>query len=312
MRICSLVPGATEIVAMLGLSDALVGISHECDYPPTVHQVPVMVVPIVDSEALGSAHIDRDVKALVSSGRPLYRLNTQALIAARPEVILTQDVCHVCAVTPDQLEQAVQLLPSRPKLMTLNPHSLFDVVKDVEKIGEALGASGRGAPLAESLLRRITAVRDRSAMRPRPRVLCLEWLSPLYLGGHWVPQMVDLAGGEDVLGRAGEPSREVPWPEVGTAVPDIVVLMPCGFSIERTFSELSLLCRSDKDWSRALASWPKTYIVDASSYFSRPGPRLVDGLELLADICSGNLSPGYRSGRVQDISRSLSLTGLGL
>src|SRR5215510_5808801 len=271
MRICSLIPGATEVVAMLGLTEHLVGISHECDYPPSVRQVPVMVEPVIDHEVMESAAIDRRIKALVSSNLQLYRLNAQAFVDARPDTILTQDLCHVCAVTPDQLRQAIQSLASPPRLMTLNPASLFDVIDDVERIGAFLGEPVRGRDLAQSLRRRVAAVRGKSISGIRPRVLCLEWLSPPYVGGHWVPEMVNVAGGEDVLGKFGQSSRQVTWDEVHAAAPDIVVLMPCGFSVPRTVSELSALSRIDKDWSGALISWPKLYAVDANSYFSRPG-----------------------------------------
>jgi iron complex transport system substrate-binding protein len=304
MRICSFVPGATEVVAMLGLADHLVGISHECDFPPIVRQVPIMVESIVGHEVMGSADIDSRVKALVSSNRPLYSLNERAFVDARPDTILTQDLCHVCAVTLDQLGQAIQSLPSRPRLMTLNPASLFDVIDDVGRIGEFLGERARGRELAESLLRRVAAVRAKSTTGARPRVLCLEWLSPPYVGGHWVPEMVNFAGGEDVLGQVSQPSRQVTWDEVHAASPDLVVIMPCGFSVARTVTELTALSRTDKDCSRALTSWSKLYVVDAGSYFSRPGPRLVDGLELLADIFSGQISSNCDHSVVREISGS--------
>jgi iron complex transport system substrate-binding protein len=306
MRVCSFVPGATEVVAMLGFSDQLVGISHECDYPATVRDVPIMVEPVVGHEVGGSADTDRQIKALVSSGQLLYRVNERAFVEARPDLILTQGLCHVCAVTPDQIGHAIQSLPSQPRLMTLNPSSLFEVINDVERIGEALGEPSLGRELAQSLHRRIAAVRARSAsMRTMPRVLCLEWLSPPYIGGHWVPEMVELAGGRDVQGRASQPSRQVTWDEIGAATPDVVVIMPCGFSTDRTVSELAALCRTDHDLAHALTSWPKTYAVDANSYFSRPGPRLVDGVELLADILSGNISSRFDRSMVREITDRL-------
>jgi iron complex transport system substrate-binding protein len=180
---------------------------------------------------------------------------------------------------------------------------------DVERIGEAVGEPVRGRVLAESLSGRLRTVEGKHRSLPRPRVLCLEWLSPLYVGGHWVPEMLEIAGGQDVLGCAGQPSRQVSWQEVHAAAPQIVVLMPCGFSIERTVSELRHLCRTDHDWSQQLRLWPRTYIVDASSYFSRPGPRLVDGVELLANIISGAVAAGCNSPMVRDVSGSLALLG---
>ncbi len=303
MRICSLIPGATEIVAALGLADHLVGISHECDFPEAVRGVPVMVEPVVGHDSVGSVEIDQQVKTLISTGHRLYRLKEHALLSAQPDVILTQDLCHVCAVTPEQLQRVIHSLPSLPQMVTLNPTSLGDVINDVERIADALGQASPGRTLAQSLHQRVADVRVRSAAREtRPRVVCIEWLSPLYLGGHWIPEMVTLAGGMDVFGRMNEPSRTIEWEEMAAAQPDIIILMPCGFSVERTLSELDSLCRVSSRWPQALASWPKTYVVDAGSYFSRPGPRLVDGLELLAAIFAGTACAEFGATVVRDIT----------
>jgi iron complex transport system substrate-binding protein len=310
MRICSLVPGATEVVAMLGLADSLVGISHECDYPAGINRIPVMVQPVVDSDGMDSAEIDSQVKVLMSSEQSLYRIDQQAFSAAQPDVILAQELCDVCAVTPNDLGQALRSLSQRPRLLTLAPRSLGDVIDDVERIGAALDVVSQGTDLARSLRSRIAAVRDRSSGRPRPRVACLEWLNPLYVGGHWVPEMVEAAGGRDVLGHAGEPSRRVTMDEVRAAAPDILILMPCGFSLTRTISELATLCRTDHACLRVLSSSSKTYVVDAGAYFSRPGPRLVDGVELLADICAGSPCTEHAPDSVRDLTGSLCLTGL--
>ena len=309
MRICSLVPGATEVVVGLGFADALVGISHECDYPETVRGVPVLVHPIVDSESGDSAGIDRQVKTLASSGQSLYRVDERALYDANPDVIVTQDICHVCAVTPNELERAIGSLRHRPRLLTLAPQSLADVIDDVERIGAALGAEARGRDLAHALRSRVDAVRAKATGRPSPGVACLEWLNPLYIAGHWVPEIVHIAGGHDVLGRSGQPSREVTMEDVRAAAPDIVTFMPCGFSLERTVSELTALQRSDPAAWRSLMFAPKTYAVDAGSYFSRPGPRLVDGLELMADICAGRVQAGRHSEGVRDLTGNAPPTG---
>jgi iron complex transport system substrate-binding protein len=310
MRICSLVPGATEIVVLLGFADSLVGISHECDYPEAVRKVPVMITPVVDSGARTSAEIDEQVKALASTGQPLYRVDEGALAEARPDLILTQDVCHVCAVTPDTLLRAIGSLPHRPQLLTVAPQSLNDVIDDVERIGTALGAESRGRDLARSLRSRIAAVRDKAAGRSRPRVACLEWLAPLYVGGHWVPEMVDLAGGLDALGTPGQPSRQVSMEALSAAAPEVAVLMPCGFSVSRTVAEVTAVCRTDPALSRCLTSVPKTFAVDAGSYFSRPGPRLIDGLELMADICGGCGTSTRSADTIVDLTGNFCLTGM--
>jgi iron complex transport system substrate-binding protein len=285
MKICSLVPGATEVVAALGHADQLVGISHECDYPPEVRHAPVMVESLVSGHNKPSDAVDAGVKALLRSGQRLYCLKEAAFVEAQPDLILAQDLCHVCAITPSQLLHAIESLPAFPQLLTLNPTNLEDILSDIDRIGAVLGATDQSRALASGLRNRLELVRQRAATIPvRPRVLCLEWLSPLYVGGHWVPEMVDHAGGIDVLGQTGKPSRTVPWADILAAEPEIVILMPCGFPIDRTIRELSTLARADAGWTRALSAWTRIYAVDAASYFSRPGPRLVDGIELLAKI----------------------------
>lgn len=303
MRICSLVPGATEVVAALGRASRLVGISHECDFPLSVRHAAVLVEPCIETASACSAAIDREVRTLVSAGRPLYRLNERAFVASEPDVVLTQDLCHVCAVTPDQLTRAVESLPVPPTWVTLNPTTLEDVISDVERIGLAIDRTSEGKQLAASLRTRLAQVRSGHRTR-KPRVACLEWLSPLYVGGHWVPEMVELAGGLDVLGEVHHPSRPVTWEQVESANPDIVILMPCGFSVERAWSELAALRQTDRQWVSALASWPLTFVVDAASYFSRPGPRLVDGVELLAAIFSNGSVVNLDDMMVRAVPRS--------
>lgn len=285
MRICSLIPGATEVVASLGLADHLVGISHECDFPPSIRQVPVMIEPLVEAHRITSGAIDQRVKELVASRSPLYRLNEKAFHQARPDVILTQDLCHVCAVTPDQLARATQSLHPPPDILTLSPTTLGDMIHDIERIAGAVDQLEKGRALAEELRHRLSRIdRKNAGEHSRPRVVCLEWLDPLYVAGHWVPEMIDLAGGCDVLGSTETPSRETTWPEVETAQPDVIILMPCGFSIDRTINELRQSGPAQEAWRQACAQWSNLYVVDAASYFSRPGPRLVDGVELLDSI----------------------------
>ncbi|HJT18887.1 MAG TPA: hypothetical protein VJ746_00360 [Nitrospira sp.] len=286
MRICSLVPGATEVVAVLGSADQLVAISHECDFPASIRHATVVVEPLVESDRLTGSTIDEQVKQLLSSGQRLYRLNETAFTEARPDVVLTQDLCGVCAVTPDLLTRAVRSLPQPPKMVTLNPTTIDEVLIDIERIGGAIGRYAESRELTASLRSRLRAVQEQRR-RVRPRVLCLEWLSPLYVGGHWVPEMVELAGGTDVMGEKGRPSREITWDEATSSRPDIVVVMPCGYSVQRTLEELADLRRTSDEWSRALGTWSKIVAVDALSYFSRPGPRLINGVELLAAIFSG-------------------------
>lgn len=285
MRICSLLPSATEVIASLGLCDELVGISHECDYPPSIRHLPIMVEPVIPPHGLPSADIDRQVHQLVASGQRLYRLNDKLLRQVEPELILSQDLCHVCAITPDQLQKAIDSMPRQPTVLTLNPSTILDVIDDVVRIGDAAGRSTEGHQFAAHLHDRLDAVHRRlQTVSHRPRVVCIEWLSPLYVAGHWVPEMVQRAGGQDVLAEPGSPSRVVTWNEILAAAPDVLLVMPCGFSVEKAHAELLQLMQDPDQWQLSPALAAHTYLVDASSYFSRPGPRLIDGIELLAAI----------------------------
>jgi len=285
MRICSLVPGATEVVAALGLGQDLVGISHECDYPPDLAQTPVMVRPRIESHRLSSARIDEQVGALVSAGTALYELDEPRLLAARPDLIIAQDLCDVCAVTPSQLDHAIRALTPAPRMVTLNPQRLDDILEDIMVLGRALDREGTGARFATELRGRLDTVRAKVASETvRPRVACLEWLSPLYTAGHWVPDMVDAAGGLDVVAVAGTASRQLDWEALSASAPEIIVLMPCGFTVERTRTELAVVTQH-RQWADLPAvRRGAVYLVDALSYFSRPGPRLIDGVEQLAAI----------------------------
>jgi iron complex transport system substrate-binding protein len=285
MRICSLIPGPTEVIAALGLEHQLVGISHECDFPPSIRKIPVMIEPLVEAEHTTSGGINQRVKELVASGHQLYRLHEMAFHHARPDLILVQDLCHVCSVTPDQLTRAMQSLPHRPEMLTLSPTTLPDVMHDIGRIARAVDAIPKGDALTAALQDRLDRVRLRTErVGHRPRVVCLEWLDPLYVAGHWVPEMVELAGGHNVLGSKDRPSYQTTWNDVAAAQPDVVILMPCGYSVERTLYELQQIGSVQATWQRALTSWSDMYIVDAGSYFSRPGPRLIAGVELLGSI----------------------------
>lgn len=285
MRICSLVPGATEVVAALGRQGDLVGISHECDYPPNLARIPVMVRPRIESHRLSSTQIDEQVGSLLSAGTGLYELDEAQLLAARPDLIIAQDLCDVCAITPSQLDHVVRSLSPAPCMVTLNPRRLEDILRDIETLGTALGQEGAGKQFSAELRTRMNAVRTKVASdHVRPKVACLEWLAPLYTAGHWVPDMVAAAGGVDVLATAGTASRKVNWDTLSAASPDVIVLMPCGYTVERTRAELATLTEQPQWKSLPAVQTGAVFLVDALAYFSRPGPRLIDGLEQLAAI----------------------------
>lgn len=300
MRICSLLPGATEVVAALGRARHLVGISHECDYPPEIRTKPVLVRATVDPERLSSAEIDRRVRAGLKDGASLYELDEILFGRVRPSLIITQDLCHACAVTPAQLKRAIHALPSPPRVLSLSPSTLDDVLADIERIGDAIGRADEASVLAEQLRSRLEAVLLRVAhAETRPRVACLEWLDPLYAAGHWVPEMVACAGGVDALGTLGSPSVQVTWEQVQTAQPDALIVMPCGFSIARSMRELECLTTKPGWGDLPAVRHGDVFVVEAPAYFNRPGPRLIDGVEILAACLFPSLVPEIRAEAVQ-------------
>ena len=283
MRICSLLPGATEIAYLLGLGDQIVGVTHECDYPHEAKQKPVVVRSVIDSSQLSCPEIDRRVGELLQAGRGLYSIDEAAFLASGPDVILTQGLCDVCALDYDDVVKAAQRLPRMPAILSLNPHSLSDVLEDISRVGAATGRETAAEALVQDLRRRIDEVGIREP-EYRPRVVCLEWFEPLYVAGHWVPELVTLAGGFDPLGRKGEPSFKIEWQSVLDAMPDVILLMPCGFDVRRAVKESTPL-RNLNGWNDLPAvKTGNVYALNGSAYFSRPGPRLVNGLEILARI----------------------------
>jgi iron complex transport system substrate-binding protein len=283
MRICSLLPGATEILFALGLGDHIVGVTHECDYPPDARLKPIVVRTGIDPDRLTSSEIDREVSVILAGGNNLYTLDQQALRASAPDLILTQGLCEVCALDYNHVVEAARSLAHPPRILSLNPHSLSELLDDIVRIGAATNADEAAARLVRSSKERIQTVGEREPGR-RPRVVCLEWFDPLYVAGHWVPEVVELAGGEDVLGRPGEPSAKIDWQRVVAAQPDALLLMPCGFDVRRTVREATPLRRLEGWNDLPAVKSGNIYALNGNAYFSRPGPRLVDGLEILARI----------------------------
>lgn len=285
MRIVSLVPAATEICFAIDLGGDVVGVSPDCDYPPMARDLPKVSRTLLNAEGKGSAETSRMIAGQLASGDPLYEVDEDALRAAAPEVILTQGLCEVCAPMVDDVRAVAGRMAKKPKILALDPHLLRDVLADIERIGKTCNASVPAARLVEDLRDRIGQVAYlASHTRERPRILSLEWLDPMFLAGHWVPEMVDLAGGQDVLAKPAEKSRRVDPKEIAMAPPEVAVLMPCGFGLERTAKEAPVLTK--QAWWRDLpaARRGRVWIADGSSYFNRPGPRLVTGLEILAHI----------------------------
>jgi iron complex transport system substrate-binding protein len=291
MRICSLLPSATEILYALGLGDSVVGVTHECDFPPDAANKPALIRPRVDPQAAAS-EIDRQVSELVSCGESIYAVDAELLGSLVPDLIITQDLCHVCAASPDDLATALTRLPKKPRVLALTPHSLRDVWDDVRKIGEATQRRREAQALSITLEQRVAAIEAKVAQaKTRPRVLCIEWLDPYYVGGHWVPEMVANAGGQDVLGRAGEPSFRVSPEEIAATGAEIIIVMPCGFGVERAVSEYQAAKFPDGWLDLPAVREGCVYAIDANSYSARPGPRLADGVAILAHLFHPSLFP---------------------
>ena len=286
MRICSLLPGATEVVAALGLADQLVGISHECDFPPDIRNAPVMVRPVIDHERMASPDIDRAVTRAVAEHQSLYTLEEKLFRDAQPDLVITQDLCHVCAVTPSDVQRVMASLAHPARILSLNAGSLEDMLHDIERIGEVTDRVSEACAMVSALRERLRSLRRQVALEQHlPTVVCVEWLDPLYVAGHWVPEMVSWAGGQHLLSGAGAPSQRITWDQLVAAAPDVLIVMPCGFSIERTRQEMKRLT-AHPDWQRLPAvQRGRVFAVDSGAYFSRPGPRLVDGTEILAALC---------------------------
>ncbi len=285
MRIVSLVPSATEMLFALGIGDQVVAVTHECDYPPAARELPKVTRDVLPP-GLSAAEIDAAVKERTLRGQSIYELDTDALRALAPDLIVTQALCSVCAVAYDEVQEIAETLDSRPRVISLDPHTVGEVLGDARTLAAATDSGDAAASLVRDAAGRIDRVRLRVRGHRRPRVIALEWLDPPFVAGHWVPQLIEYAGGEDVLGFAGERSEESSWDEAIAADPDIVLVMPCGFDAQIAHREAEM----HRDQLAGVGAG-EVVAVDASAYFSRPGPRIVDGLELLAHIIHPELFP---------------------
>jgi iron complex transport system substrate-binding protein len=281
MRIVSLVPHATELLFALGAGDEVVAVTHECDHPPAAELLPRVTRDVL-AAGLSAAQIDEAVRERTLGGQAIYELDAEALAALEPELIVTQALCPVCAVSYEEVAELAGRLPIPPRVIALDPKPLDETLSDVTTVAEASGHGAQGAALlrdAELRIERVAEAVREPAGRARPRVVALEWLDPVYVAGHWTPQLIEMAGGEDVLGVAGGPSETVSWEAVAGAEPEVVVVMPCGYDATRAQAEA--VAYADQ---LSLLEGARIVAVNGSAFFSRPGPRLIDGLELLAGI----------------------------
>jgi iron complex transport system substrate-binding protein len=300
VRIVSLLPSATEIVCALGLGEALVGVTHECDYPPVARCRPIVTHSLLDHDAASSEEIDQAVSQQLHDRLSLYELDYALLAQIAPDLVLTQALCEVCAVAYGDVQRAIRDISAAgdalaPQVLSLEPNGLEDILATIEHVGAATGVAQRAATLVNELRIRIERVRARTALAERrPRVACLEWISPTFGPGHWLPELVELAGGRPGLGVAHCDSRRVAWDDVIAFAPEVIIVTPCGFDLRRTVAEAEQVLPSRNGWAALPAVRNgRVYAVDGNAYFSRPGPRIVDSLELLAELIHPELCAGW-------------------
>jgi len=303
VKIVSLLPSATEIVYALGLGNDLVGISCDCDYPAEATAKPVISHSALRVDATTSpAEIDQQVRESVAAAEPIYGVDRDLIAELQPDLILAQDLCKVCAVPSGHVTEALDKLGCSADVISLDPNTLEDVLRGIETVADATRAREKGGELVKSLRARVDAVRAAAGHLTPVPMFALEWADPPFTGGHWVPEMVQLAGGREVLGIAGAPSRECTWDEIATAAPQVIVFMPCGYGLHEALDQAGALCEVPQFAVTPAAQNGQVWVVDSSSYFSRPGPRLVDGLEIVSWILHPDVFPEPPVGRVKRVA----------
>jgi iron complex transport system substrate-binding protein len=308
MRVVSLLPSSTEIVCALGMIDALVGRSHECDYPEAVKTLPVCTAPKFDPHGT-SAQINERVREVLREALSVYRVDEALLQSLQPNVIVTQSLCEVCAVSLAEVQQAVCTWSDTARIVSLEPNRLEDVFSDIERVAEALGVPERGAALVAQLRARIAAIAERTrAIQAKPTVACLAWIDPLMAAGNWIPELVEMAGGINLFGESGAHSPWLTWEALREADPEVIIMLPCGFDMARTAQDLPILEALDGWQSLRAVRSGRVYLTDGNQYFNRPGPRLVESLEILAEILQPDLfNFGHRGTGWQVAERKVAL-----
>ncbi|MGD9695802.1 MAG: ABC transporter substrate-binding protein [Thermoleophilia bacterium] len=305
MRIVSLLPAATEIVAAIGLGDRLVGRTHECDWPPAAGAVPAVTRNLLACDPADGAAIDRAVARAAGGGEPLYRLDERALATARPDLVIAQELCGVCAVGGEEAEAAARALPGSPAVVSLDPRSLDGVLEAMLAVGEAAGAPSTARRVVAGLRGRIDRVRDLVAGRPVRRVVCLEWLDPPFAAGHWVPDQVAAAGGVDLLGRPGGRSERLRDEDVVAADPRALLLMPCGWDVGRAVAAARDAGVARRYAGTRAVARGRVVALDGGAHFSRPGPRLVEGVEALARVLHPDVAGPPRAGEAMTVTAAV-------
>ena len=283
-RIVSFLPSATELIFELGFQDKLYGVTHECLYPINAKLKPRVIESVFDSDNLSSRQIDDKIMELMSSGKNIFKLNHDELVNANPDLIISQEICEVCSAHTNQVNDAIDILEHKPDVLTMNPHDIEGILLTIMDISKKIGAAQEGEDLVGALRTRIKYIKNKNFNR-RPNVLAIEWIEPFFTAGHWVPEMIELVGGKNLISKKGERSRKMLLDEIIKIDPELIILMPCGFNVERTIKEYKNILEKNSEWNSLRAvKEKKVFIVDANSIFSKPSLRTIIGIEILAKI----------------------------
>ena len=283
-RIVTFLPSATELIYNLGADDRLFGVTHECNYPLDAKTKPRVISSVFDPALMSSKQIDDKICQLMTDGKEIYNLNKENLLNAKPDLIISQNICEVCSAHTEHVNMAVNILEKKPKVYTMDPHNIDEILISIKDISKMIGKEKEGNELINSLLKRLEFVKSKMC-EERPKVLAIEWVDPFFTSGHWIPEMIETAGGENLISVERMPSRKMKFKEIKSANPDIIVIMPCGFDVKRTISEYNNVLAENPDWNELKAvKENNVYAVDANSYFSKPSLRTITGIEILAQI----------------------------
>ena len=283
-RIVTFLPSATELIYSLGADDKLFGVTHECNYPSGAKTKPRVISSIFDPASMSSKQIDDKICQLMTDGKEIYNLNKENLLNAKPDLIISQNICEVCSAHTEHVKKAMEILEKKPEVYTMDPHDVNEILVSIKDISKIIGKEKEGNNLVDSLSKRLEFVKSKK-FEERPKVVAIEWVNPFFTSGHWIPEMIEVAGGENLISTEKMPSRKMKLGEIKEANPDIIVMMPCGFDVKRTISEYNSVLAKNTDWNELEAvKENNVYAVDANSYFSKPSLRTITGIEVLASI----------------------------
>ena len=283
-RIVTFLPSATELIYSLGADDKLFGVTHECNYPSGAKTKPRVISSVFDPASMSSKQIDDKICQLMTDGKEIYNLNKENLLNAKPDLIISQNICEVCSAHTEHVKKAMEILEKKPEVYTMDPHDVNEILVSIKDISKIVGKENEGNNLVDSLSKRLEFVKSKK-FEERPSVVAIEWVDPFFTSGHWIPEMIEAAGGENLISTEKMPSRKMKLGEIKEANPDIIVMMPCGFDVKRTISEYNSVLAKNTDWNELKAvKENNVYAVDANSYFSKPSLRTITGIEILASI----------------------------